>query len=64
MNPTSFLAPEIDSVGTFTNAVGSNLTVDTPLSPFMMVNGSAWTSAGARDLAGLGYSYPEIKDVS
>ncbi|KUJ19215.1 Di-copper centre-containing protein [Mollisia scopiformis] len=62
MNPTSFLTPDIDSTGTFTNVVGGNLTVDSPLTPFTMVNGSAWTSTGARDLVGLGYSYPEIMD--
>jgi tyrosinase len=64
MNPTSFLTPDIDSTGTFTNVVGANLTVDTPMTPFTMVNGSAWTSTGARDLANLGYSYSEIMDVS
>lgn len=64
MNPTSFLTPDIDSTGTFTNVVGANLTVDSPLTPFSTMNGSVWTSTGARDLANLGYTYPEIMDVS
>lgn len=64
MNPTLFLTPDIDSTGTFTNVVGANLTADSPLTPFMMLNGSAWTSTEARDLENLGYTYPEIMDVS
>ncbi|CZR61532.1 uncharacterized protein PAC_11429 [Phialocephala subalpina] len=62
MNPNSFLTPEINSVSTFTNAVRANLTVNTPLTPFMKVDGTAWTSARVRELVGLGYSYSEIMD--
>ncbi|KAF8856645.1 hypothetical protein BDZ45DRAFT_745259 [Acephala macrosclerotiorum] len=64
INPASFPTPEIDSVGTFTNTVGENSTIDTPLTLFMKVDGTAWASAGARELVWLRYSYPEILDVS
>lgn len=51
-------------MGTFTNTVGENSTIDTPLTLFMKVDGTAWASAGARELVWLRYSYPEILDVS
>ncbi len=65
MNPTSFLQPSIDDEGTFTDPIGSNISADTPLTPFTMADGKTlYTSNTARNVSLFGYSYAEVPDVS
>ncbi len=65
MNPTSFMTPAIEAEGSYTVAIGENITENTPLAPFFMGDGkTAWTSARARYIKEFGYAYPGLEEVS
>jgi tyrosinase len=65
MNPTSFMTPDIETEGSYTVAIGENITENTPLGPFFMLDGKTpWTTKSARYIKDFGYSYPELQDVS
>jgi tyrosinase len=65
MNPTSFMTPDVETEGSYTVAIGENITENTPLSPFFMADGkTTWTSKSARYLKDFGYAYAELEDVS
>lgn len=59
------MTPDIETEGTFTVAIGENITENTPLTPFYMGDGKTpYTSASAREIRDFGYSYPGLEDVS
>ena len=65
MNPNSFMTPDVETEGSFTVAIGDNITENTPLSPFSMPDSKTpWTTKSARYIRVFGYSYPELEDVS
>jgi tyrosinase len=65
MNPTSFMTPAIEAEGSYTVAIGENITENTPLAPFFMGDGKTpWTSGRARYIKEFGYAYPGLEEVS
>lgn len=63
VNPASFLAPAVDTTGTFTIPIGTNDTVSSPLTPFTVGDGTTpFTSTSSRFTKDFGYAYPEILD--
>ncbi|KAN0095292.1 Di-copper centre-containing protein [Hyaloscypha variabilis] len=63
MNPTSFMTPDVETEGSYTVAIGENITENTPLGPFFMLDGKTpWTTKSARYIKDFGYSYPELQD--
>jgi tyrosinase len=65
MNPTAFMTPDVETEGSYTVAIGENITENTPLGPFFMGDGKTpYTSASSREIKNFGYSYPGLEDVS
>jgi tyrosinase len=64
MNPTEVMTPAVETEGSYTVAVGENITASTPLGPFYMADGKTpYTSTNSRYIKDFGYTYPELQDV-
>ncbi|KAI9827269.1 MAG: hypothetical protein M1832_005407 [Thelocarpon impressellum] len=63
IHPDSYVEPQVDGSGTFTNPPGGIEDINTPLTPFHSDSGNNfYTSASARSTKQFGYSYPEVVD--
>ncbi|KAI9732411.1 MAG: hypothetical protein M1834_001619 [Cirrosporium novae-zelandiae] len=61
--PDSYVTPQADPIGTYTNPKKGVEDIDTPLTPFHSSDtGSMHTSNTVRSLKTFGYTYPEIQD--
>lgn len=60
-NDSMFNSSYVSPVGQFATAPGTRITADSPLKPFYAdANGTFHTSNSVRDVATLGYTYPEL----
>ena len=60
--PGSFVTPQTNQYGTYTEAPGASENILTPLTPFYNNGGTFHTSATARYTRHFGYTYPEVMD--
>jgi len=57
--------PDIEAEGSYTVAIGENITVDIPLALFCIGDGkTVWMSGRARYIGGFGLGYPGLEDIS
>lgn len=65
LNPDSWILPQAARENSYTTSVGDILDGSTDLTPFYAYsNGTFWNSDMLRDPAVLGYTYPEISEMS
>ncbi|KAL9128041.1 MAG: hypothetical protein Q9217_003205 [Psora testacea] len=63
INPDSYVTPQVNALGTFTDEPGASEDTNTPLAPFRSDSSDTlYTSTTARDTRTFGYTYPEIID--
>lgn len=61
-NDSMFNSSYVSPIGQFGTAPGTEITADSPLKPFYAdANGTLHTSNSVRDIATLGYTYPELR---
>lgn len=65
LNPDAWIDPQVARINSYTTSVGDVLDSSSDLTPFYASsNGTFWNSDMLRDPAALGYTYPEISEMS
>lgn len=60
MHPDQWIEPSVGIQGTFTIPAGATVDENTPLTPFYSASGDYFVSTELRDVAQLGYTYPDL----